>query len=303
MPPSIAKRLIVLLQMSIVEKGPPGESFIIYYTNYKIMRGNKNILADVTVVIPCYNEGEIISDTIEHLKSVGFTNILIVGDNSGDDTYLRAEKEKVSFLENRRNMGFDFSILKGLYEVKTKYAFVSTPDIIFEKDSLLDYISWGIKGNYSLLFSKRKKSSIFPNLAPLLRKRYGISISEPLLDVAFVDDSLLNKIKKQTISEEFILLELVRIVMKNNLKLGTYDLETKYPNYLIPFRSLKGYSHRLRKEIFRWFYLMRAFPKEYKESRRNKVISGVVIVVLGYFIINYYNIISSLIKSFIIRMF
>lgn len=228
--------------------------------------------------MPCYNEGEAISYTIKSLKSVGFKTILIVDDDSVDDTYLRATKEDVSILKNRQKMGFNSSLLRGLYEVKTKYAFISSPYEIFEKDSLLDFIFWGINGNYSLLFSKRKKKGIFSiNIAPLLRERYGINIQEPLLDVAFVNDGLLNKIKTETIGDEFILLELVRVVMKNDLKLGTYDLEEleitrKYPI----FSFLNMYPLKTRK------YLRSAFPKKYKESIRNKIIHSVVIAVLGY---------------------
>jgi glycosyltransferase involved in cell wall biosynthesis len=103
---------------------------------------NKRILSNVTVVMPCYNEGEAISYTIKSLKSVGFKTILVVDDDSLDDTYLRAAKEDVSILKNRQKMGFNSSLLRGLYEVKTKYAFISSPCEIFEKDSLLDFIFW-----------------------------------------------------------------------------------------------------------------------------------------------------------------
>jgi glycosyltransferase involved in cell wall biosynthesis len=260
---------------------------------------NKSILSDVTVVMPCYNEGVSLLYTIKYLKSVGFKNILIVDDNSIDDTYSIVEKEKVLILKNIRNMGFTFSLLKGLYGIKTKYALVSSPDIIFEKDSLIDFIHFGIKGNYSLLFSKKKKRSIFSiDIAPLLRERYGINISEPLLDVVFVNQSLLDKIKTETISDDFILLELVRIVMKNNLKLGTYYLKIEYlrgKSLISPF--LNRYFHQLRGRR----YLRKAFPKKYKESIIKKVLTGVSIAVLGYlalrlieFVIGYF-IISHLI--------
>jgi glycosyltransferase involved in cell wall biosynthesis len=246
---------------------------------------NKNILSDVTVVMPCYNEGVSIADTIKYLKSVGFKNILIIDDNSVDDTYFILTKEKVSVLRNRRKIGFNLSLLKGLYDVKTKHAFVVGPIGRFEKDSLLDFICFGIKGNYSLLFgkSKRKQSGIFSiNIAPLLRERYGINIPKPLLDVAFINESLLNKIKTETISDDFIFLELVRIVMKNDLKLGTYDLEMEHPSHYTHFRSLMNlFLMQLRTRE----YLRRAFPKKYKESIRNKVITNILIAVIGYLII------------------
>ena len=114
---------------------------------------NKNILSDITVVMPCYNVEGWIPDTIKYLKSVGFNNILTIDDNSTDNTYLRLKEEKVSVLRNRRNIGFNLSLQKGLYDVKTKHAFVVDDSIgRFEKDSLLDFIYFGIKGNHSVSF-------------------------------------------------------------------------------------------------------------------------------------------------------
>ena len=69
--------------------------------------------------------------------------------------------------------------------------------------------------------------------------------------------------------------------MKNDLKLGTYDLEEleitkKYP--IFPFLNRYSLKTRLKNRK----YLRSAFPKKYKESIRNKIIHSVVIAVLGY---------------------
>ena len=222
---------------------------------------DENILSDVTIVMPCFNEGNNIVSTIQHLKGIGFNNILIIDDGSHDDTYLKATNEAVFVLRNKNNIGFNFSLLKGLYEINTKYTLITRPYHQFDKSSLIEFIYFGKKGNYSLLFSETKKIGAF-STSKLLKQRYGIMISEPLLEIAFINEDLLNKIKTNTINNDFILYELIRIVIKNNLKLGTYTATlVKTFNY-----QVRGFIRNLFLSKERDDYLNKAFPKEYKEN-------------------------------------
>ena len=126
-----------------------------------------------------------------------------------------------------------------------------------------------------MLFGKKESKIIFPRIATLLRKRYGLTISEPLLSVALLNGKLLTRIKEETISEEFIFLELVRIAIKNDIKFGTYDLKIENPTIMLRKHPLLGFKYRLKKRK----YLMKTFPQQ--EIIRN----GVIVAVLGYLII------------------
>ncbi len=247
---------------------------------------DESVLSDVTVVMPCYNEGMNIENTIKHLKKIGFKNILIVDDDSSDDTYSKAINQEVFVLRNRNNLGFNSSLLKGLYEINTKFAFIPRPYHIFEQDSLQEFIHFGKKGNYALLFPEAKDKDAFStSISSFLYDRYGININEPFLDIVFINDDLLEKIKTETISNDFMPFELVRLVIKNNLKLGTLPIMNYYPKFNI--------SHLLKKLRRKNEYFNRAFPKEFKESFKNKVKTDVLIAVLGYLIIRLLEIIIS----------
>lgn len=251
---------------------------------------DENVLSDVTVVIPCFNEGRDIEITIKHLRKIGFKNILIVDDGSKDDTYSKAIDQDVLVLRNKNNIGFNISLLKGLYEINTKYAFILRPYHIFNQDSLIEFIDFGKKGNYSLLFSEKKEKETFSTrISSLLKKKYGINIHEPFIDIAFINDDLLKKIKTETINNDFILFELIRLVIKNNLKLGTYALKM----YNHEFQENVNIFRLLGQLIHKGEYFDRAFPKEYKESFKNKVKTDVLIAVIGYLIIRLLEIIIS----------
>lgn len=255
---------------------------------------DENVLSDVTVVIPCFNEGRDIEITIKHLRRIGFKNILIVDDGSKDDTYSKAINQDVLVLRNKNNIGFNISLLKGLYEINTKYAFIPRPYHIFNQDSVLEFIDFGKKGNYSLLFSETTEKDTFStSISSLLKKRYGIYIHEPLIDIAFINDDLLKKIKTETINNDFILFELIRLVIKNNLKLGTHALKMynhEFQRNVNIFRLLGQLIHKL---IHKDEYFERAFPKKYKESFIIKVKTDVLIAVIGYLIIRLIEIIIS----------
>ena len=50
------------------------------------------------------------------------------------------------------------------------------------------------------------KKHFFPKFAPILRKRWGINISEPVLYEPLINDDLLKKLKTETIGDDFIFL-------------------------------------------------------------------------------------------------
>lgn len=215
----------------------------------------------------------------------------MVDDGSADGTYLEAKKAGVFVIKNRDNLGFNISLEKALYEVTTKYAFLTGPDTNFERDSLLDFLSFGIKGNFSLLFAQKNERNPFSavkfNISRFLKKRYGVDISESSLSILFIGNLLLEKLKSETISNnESIILELVRIAIKSNLKLGTYKLETgsglHFTRHSISL--LIGLVHR---KLERRKYLNKAFPRLYKESVKN----GIIVAVFGYLTIRLIEII------------
>lgn len=68
---------------------------------------------DVAVVIPAFNEGSKLAETIEDVKSF-FQEIVVVDDGSTDDTYDVAVNSKVNVLSHPINLGQGASLQTGI---------------------------------------------------------------------------------------------------------------------------------------------------------------------------------------------
>lgn len=80
----------------------------------------------IVVLIPSYNEGNKIINILQKLKKY---NTIVVDDGSTDKTHLRVNKLCTHFLRNKKNIGYQKSIEKGLkFAIKNSYDGVVTFD-------------------------------------------------------------------------------------------------------------------------------------------------------------------------------
>ncbi len=257
-----------------------------------IMMGNPDYLSNVTVVIPSFNEEYYIKDIIKHIKAFGLNNIILVNDGSTDDTIEKAKEidKNIIVIENLHHYGRIKTRLSGLYAVKTEYALIlEAPHSIERYDSryLLNFIKFGIEGNHSLLLpekdSFRRKETILnffkPKISSVLKKQYGITLSEPLLDCALIGPSLLEELKKGTLGNDFIMLELIRVATRNYLKIGTYDLG---PFVLVQYHH--SLLNSIRKNYQLYNYLRIAFPTTRIQNIKDQVIVAIIVFILLRFI-------------------
>lgn len=84
---------------------------------------------DVLVIIPAYNEEQVISDVIKGLKNEGFMNIVVVNDGSSDNTKYIAESADAKVLSHPVNIGLGGAIYTGFeYAKKCGYKYALTCD-------------------------------------------------------------------------------------------------------------------------------------------------------------------------------
>lgn len=74
--------------------------------------------ATVSVVIPAFNEGAVIADVIEGVRSAGYGNIIVVDDGSRDETFQRATEARVVALRHRLNRGKGAATKTGIEAAK-----------------------------------------------------------------------------------------------------------------------------------------------------------------------------------------
>lgn len=73
----------------------------------------------IWIVIPAYNEEEVIAGVIGEIKSAGYVNIIVVDDGSSDDTYKKAgEIENITVLKHKINRGKGAATKTGIEAAK-----------------------------------------------------------------------------------------------------------------------------------------------------------------------------------------
>lgn len=141
----------------------------------------------ISVIIPAYNEENAIEQTIDEIKRVMKENniydgseIIVVNDGSNDKTKEKAIVQGAVVVDNPQNMGYGYSIKKGINQAKNEiivitdadltYPFTSIPQMLQEKEKGFDMVVGARTG-------KHYKESIHKNLLRKILKEFVEFIS------------------------------------------------------------------------------------------------------------------------------
>ncbi len=119
----------------------------------------------ISIIIPAYNEEKSIEDSILEIKSTLKGNkkyndyeIIVVNDGSTDSTRSIALKNKVKVIDNLENMGYGYSIKKGIDNAKydtiiildgdNTYPFSSVFELLSKKEMGYDLVVGARTGKY-----------------------------------------------------------------------------------------------------------------------------------------------------------
>ena len=90
----------------------------------------------LAVVIPCYNEAKTIGVVLKKLKSLDFVDqIILVDDNSTDNSPIIAKDLKIEnlrIIENDKNFGKGYCLIKGFEQANTDYAIILDADTEYD---------------------------------------------------------------------------------------------------------------------------------------------------------------------------
>jgi glycosyltransferase involved in cell wall biosynthesis len=115
----------------------------------------------IVTVVPAYNEEKTISNVIKDLKS--YSDVIVVDDNSVDQTFELAKKNNVILIKNSQNLGYEKSIQVGLFKaIELKYDFAITFDADGQH-SASDFTKFKtlIESGYDLILGNRSYVSRF----------------------------------------------------------------------------------------------------------------------------------------------
>ena len=115
-----------------------------YYHNIEIAYHNASINKDlVSIVVPVYNAGRFLDDTIKTVLNQTYANweLILVNDKSTDNSREIALKyqekdHRIKLLDNKNNSGAAISRNKGIDEAKGKFIAFLDADDLWNKDKL-----------------------------------------------------------------------------------------------------------------------------------------------------------------------
>lgn len=112
---------------------------------------------ELSIIIPAYQKGEWIINTIESLlKYFPYAEIIIINDGSKDDTrkIRKIFGEKIIYLENEINRGKGYSLREGFNKAQGEYLIFTDADLPFSVE-YIDKVFQELKKQNSIVIANR----------------------------------------------------------------------------------------------------------------------------------------------------
>ena len=179
------------------------------------------------ILIPAFNELKNFQKRLLQLKKK--YNILVVDDGSSDGTEKFLQKSKINYIRNKKNLGYEESLKKGLICLtkKKKFRFILTMDADcqhknFYIEKIYNYMR---KNDYDLVAGSRYKKN--RNLEKIIS---GVSylkfqIKDPLSGFKIYRKDKIKQINLRKL-RYFFLVDLTIFFIKKNFKVSNYNIVT-----------------------------------------------------------------------------
>lgn len=129
-------------------------------------------MSQITCLIPFYNEGNRILQTLEVItKITGFFEIICVDDGSDDENYkiIQNKYPKIKLIRLKKNQGKSSAILAGLKQIKTKWVFLLDADLKNLKKTEIETALTSIKNSAQPLDMLILRRSNYSNFVRVIR--------------------------------------------------------------------------------------------------------------------------------------
>ena len=141
----------------------------------------------ISVIIPAYNEEKSIGQAIDEIITVLRKNnifekseIIVVNDGSTDNTRNIAKEKGITILDNPINMGYGYSLKKGITNAKNETIVITDADLTYPFDEVIKMLELKKKG-FDLVVGARTgkyyKESISKNILRKILKSFVEFIS------------------------------------------------------------------------------------------------------------------------------
>ena len=181
---------------------------------------------EVAIIVPCYNEKETIIKVYKRIKKYG--KILIVDDCSIDDTQKILIKKKIKFLKNKKNIGYESSIIKGMKHVlrnwkKVKFIITIDADDELSSQSVPLLLKSLLKNNFDIMVGSRNKLNRISEYFLKLIFNLKFDVKDPISGLKIYRTKVIKKIVN-LISKNFFLVDILIISYYKNFSIGSSSI-------------------------------------------------------------------------------
>jgi glycosyltransferase involved in cell wall biosynthesis len=212
----------------------------------------------VYLVIPAFNEGEIIVDVIDEIKKHGFSNIIVVDDGSKDDTYEKAKSiGGIEVLKHKLNRGYGATVKTGVEAAKLLDADVV---VTFDGDGqhdpgdISELISPIVNSDYDVVLGTRLLDTAGMPFYKIIANQVGNFFTWLLFGIWVTDSqsgfrafsrNAIEKIKTKSERYEYSS-EVIREVKIYKLKYKEVPIKVRYTEYSMGKAQKQGFLNGLR---------------------------------------------------------
>ena len=181
----------------------------------------------IIILIPSFNELNNLKKFIKEIHKR--YKVLVIDDCSGDNTSTWLKKNKINFIKNKKNIGYEQSLIKGLKILskvkKVEKIITMDADGQHKIKHIKKFINVANNKNPDLIIGSRKKKNRF--IESIISKIFQIkySLEDPLSGFKLYKREKLKKVRFDNF-KNFFLVDLVLEFIKKKHKVISIKIET-----------------------------------------------------------------------------
>tara|TARA_Y100000741_G_C18074409_1_gene485992 strand:+ start:45 stop:683 length:639 start_codon:yes stop_codon:yes gene_type:complete len=183
---------------------------------------------DKVILVPSYNELASLKIICKKLKKHNL-HFIILDDCSTDGTEKWLRKNKIKFIRNRKNLGYERNLISGFYRIckfnKIKSIITFDGDGQHKTGDILKLIKLKYDQNFDLVICNRKKMNRWSEKILSFFFKIKYRVKDPITGFKIYKKVLLKKLLKN-ISNNHFLVDIIFLAIKKNCTIKNFTIST-----------------------------------------------------------------------------